>query len=406
MASLVLRIFVVSLLVLTAGSIDLVIHRLLGKHVSCYPVVCRVGFQASFCKRNRTSDYCHLCPYGSRQDRAVDSRSLYATEDIPKCSRVEIACLMSETTPVVENGKVVRCECDLSNGYVGEDPLCIKVNSCPPERELANTSGRCIPCPSGSCKNTTGYEFCKPWTSCETHGRETLKVGNSTADTVCGKRLQTTKSEPSLYPTANTFALTLKCETGDCLTKAEQTVSKEVIDNPLQHQDKTDQHHSKAGGELSNLYFLALVTSMILILCMICGFTVIYWKLKGRLVKGFHRSLSSKKEKDIENCLKPGIQEVNEIHKHKEKGTVAEKSILIDDYEQPAAKTSTPIDDEEQPETMYPPINEQPAEPTAPELSMQGNLEPLIHVPSSCYTSDAKNDGLKVNIYVQKGNYG
>ncbi|XP_021366460.1 uncharacterized protein LOC110458833 isoform X2 [Mizuhopecten yessoensis] len=395
--ALVLRICVISLLVLTTGSIDLVIHRLFGKHISCFPVVCRVGFQASFCKSNRTSDYCHMCPHGSRQDRAVDSRTLYATEDIPKCSRVDIACLMSETTPVVENGKVVRCKCDLAKGYVGEDPLCIKVNSCPPGLELANTSGRCIPCPSGSRKNTTGYEFCKPWTSCETHGRETLKVGNSTADTVCGKRLQTTKSEQSLYPTANTFAVTLICGTGDCLIKAEQTVSKDFMDSTQQYQDMAKKEHLIDCRGLSMMDASLISGMTLMLLIMIIGFIFFNRKLNRRHVKGNRLSWKKKKK---------GIQEVNETPKHKEKGAVAEKSILIDDYEQPAAKTSTPIDDQEQPATIYPPINEQPAEPTAPELSMQGNIQPLIHVPPSCYTSDAQNDGFKVNIYVPQGNYG
>ncbi|XP_021366501.1 uncharacterized protein LOC110458869 [Mizuhopecten yessoensis] len=362
-------------------SMELVSHWLSGGYVQCYPVVCLAGFQASFCKLDRTSDYCHSCPVGSTQDIIVDTRTLRSQNDVPKCSRIDIACLQPETTPVVENGIIARCECDLSNGYIGEDPLCMKVNRCFRGEELDKSSGRCSPCQKGSYKNTTGYEFCQPWTSCETLGRETLKVGNTTADTVCGKRLQTTNSEPSLYPTANTFSVTLKCGTGDCLTKADQTEFKEdVMDSTLQHQNKTDQHHSKDCGERSLQYAVVIAIMMLMLLIMAVCFLRISCKLDRTPWKGFR--LSTRNEKDIEMCFKQGIQEENGIAKHEAK-TASEKS--------------TPFDDCDQPATLYPPINEQPAEPTAPELSMQGNLQPLIHVPPSCCTCD---------VYVPKGNYG
>ncbi|OWF44065.1 hypothetical protein KP79_PYT21123 [Mizuhopecten yessoensis] len=121
-------------------SMELVSHWLSGGYVQCYPVVCLAGFQASFCKLDRTSDYCHSCPVGSTQDIIVDTRTLRSQNDVPKCSRIDIACLQPETTPVVENGIIARCECDLSNGYIGEDPLCMKVNRCFRGEELDKSS--------------------------------------------------------------------------------------------------------------------------------------------------------------------------------------------------------------------------------------------------------------------------
>ncbi|XP_033724523.1 uncharacterized protein LOC117314566 [Pecten maximus] len=164
MAQFSLHICVVLLQVSKTVSVHLVQHQLSGRPIYCKPVICRIGFQASFCKKNSTSDYCHLCPQGSKQDQVVDSGIVHYEKDIPKCVRVDNACFLPETAPVFENGKAVRCSCDLSRGFIGDNLFCTKVKSCAPGLELTNTSGRCIPCPHGTYKNTSNYDFCQPHT--------------------------------------------------------------------------------------------------------------------------------------------------------------------------------------------------------------------------------------------------
>ncbi|XP_069109170.1 uncharacterized protein [Argopecten irradians] len=157
-------IYVTIVQISTAKPIYLVPHLLSGKPVNCIPVECRKGFQLSFCKRNRTTDYCHLCPPGSKQDQAVYSGMVRSEEDIPKCQRIDTTCLMPETISIVENGRV-HCVCDISRGYIGDDAFCIRMGSCSPGMELTKTSGRCMPCPQGTYKATEDYTFCQPHTS-------------------------------------------------------------------------------------------------------------------------------------------------------------------------------------------------------------------------------------------------
>ncbi|XP_069109169.1 tumor necrosis factor receptor superfamily member 11B-like isoform X1 [Argopecten irradians] len=200
-------IYVTIVQISTAKPIYLVPHLLSGKPVNCIPVECRKGFQLSFCKRNRTTDYCHLCPPGSKQDQAVYSGMVRSEEDIPKCQRIDTTCLMPETISIVENGRV-HCVCDISRGYIGDDAFCIRMGSCSPGMELTKTSGRCMPCPQGTYKATEDYTFCQPHTSCDANGRETVEEGNAISDTVCGRYLQTTKQLKSVHLTPTTVVMT------------------------------------------------------------------------------------------------------------------------------------------------------------------------------------------------------
>ncbi|XP_033731440.1 uncharacterized protein LOC117321068 [Pecten maximus] len=173
--------------------------------------------------------------------------------------------------------------------------------------------------------------------------------------------------------------VTSPCETTDCLGRTDEKSYNEVtMASP--RQVPTDLNNSH-GHSLSLLYGIIIIGLVLLVLI---GIGNLYLNVKTS--RGFlnvyqhHR----RRERDVEIANESeslslrGIQEVGE-NRHPKGGTAPENETMIHDTEEPG--------------TFYPPINENPAEPTAPDLSIPGLACPPIHVSSAWSTSNPSNKG-------------
>ncbi|XP_036388336.1 tumor necrosis factor receptor superfamily member 1B-like [Megalops cyprinoides] len=92
---------------------------------------------------------------------------------------------------------------------------CSRFTTCPPGQGVsmqgtADSDVRCSPCTAGTFSDKKSYtEPCRPHTNCEFQGRNTLRPGNATSDTVCGQIVRlpfitttTTTTTPTPTPTS------------------------------------------------------------------------------------------------------------------------------------------------------------------------------------------------------------
>ncbi|OWF46786.1 Tumor necrosis factor receptor superfamily member 19L [Mizuhopecten yessoensis] len=197
------------------------------QHVECISVICHAGSQLSFCKRNKTSDYCHICPVGSSQPIRVDSSKVKEKKGISKCMPIDLDC-PPEAVPIIENGKTTGCKCDTLRGYAGRDfMLCQSYPKCSPGMAFQSHDGTCSPCPAGSFNSEWSYGSCTPHTNCTQHNRETVLVGNATMDTVCGgEQLET---HVVMYPAVTTHAVLQLHKMADFSDGQKETIQSDTV---------------------------------------------------------------------------------------------------------------------------------------------------------------------------------
>ncbi|XP_060078311.1 tumor necrosis factor receptor superfamily member 21-like [Ylistrum balloti] len=288
----------------------------------------------SFCKKNRTSDYCHQCPIGSFQAFSVDSRTVRDSQEILKCRRLHIDC-PPEAVPTLEDG--IDCKCDTSRGYVGKDPmLCLKYPKCPPGKGFDIENGTCSVCPVGTFNPERSYLSCKSHTNCTQNNTETVLFGNATMDTVCGKRstITSTVTTTDIVPQA----VVAHKENGWQTNIKESEGTEDIqLKNPL-GKDSIDVERYKN----SELIIVIVVMSIVIITLTLLLSVVIRKRRKETPTND--KSVSAMKVYD-------------------------EKLLNRGDDKPDHAKISLTGDEEPGTLTVYPGINKVPLEPSAPSLT-------------------------------------
>ncbi|XP_069118091.1 uncharacterized protein [Argopecten irradians] len=297
-------------------------------------------------------------------------------EDIPKCQRIDTTCLMPETISIVENGRV-HCVCDISRGYIGDDAFCIRMGSCSPGMELTKTGGRCMPCPQGTYKATEDYTFCQPHTSCDANGRETVEEGNAISDTVCGRYLQTTKQLKSVHLTPTTVVMTTL---PDFTGKTDPMILKQVEPSST-HLVATQ---SDPEYSLSLLYVLVILV----VVLQLMSFGFIVYRLNGRCFKKLGRPYPRDNYVDMTTITLETVSSTDDSVRRNQKERAASSSFrgvqVSDDKRHAKGRSDAEQEamlEENGPATFYPPINEHPAEPTAPDLSTAPLIYPQLTGP-------------------------
>ncbi|OWF43094.1 Tumor necrosis factor receptor superfamily member 27 [Mizuhopecten yessoensis] len=316
--------------------------------------------KVSFCKQNYTNDYCHRCPVGSVQSKAVDSATVNHLTEILKCVSTdqEPSC-PPETVLVLSERKRPTCECDTARGYAGDNFLiCISCPECPPGTELKK-DGQCSHCPPGTFKTSQGFGPCRRLTNCGGENRETLLQGNTTADAVCGNFLTTATTESaSSVPDMSTresqpilAALSSDGLEGFSLTGDEN--------NPIYSSHEMEMHDI-----YNNQQRLMLVTMAIQVIFFIAILVII---TVGVLkIRKMSRDLPTRRGKDVgkdEECLLVASPSDNDTETARIKSAYA-----LDKYEseQEFVSLYQPVTME----TLYPDINSRPCTPTAPRPSI------------------------------------
>lgn len=346
------------------------------RQVECIGKKCPAETQVSFCKINRTSDNCLLCPPGSSQPSSVDSRNVRKQRNIKKCVRLHMDC-PPEAIQVTENGRPVDCKCDSSRGFVGKDyMLCRKYRKCSPGMEFDVTSGSCFPCPAGTFASDMGYELCKPHTNCTLDNRETLSYGNATCDSFCGDLI---KSEETKSP------VLLTTSTAVWGKEEHQVVSNHTVAETVQIKNIKDVSLSEVEYRNSILTITTLVmTIAIIVLCVLLTFVFCKY-LRGRpiLANQTDMMLHKRMGRTDKTNDKPAIQAEDD-------GYAADVKFLDPSYEGIQAENSecavnkkfldpanqgakplgwTGVDIQPETLTIYPHINAVPCTPTAPSMT-------------------------------------
>ncbi|XP_060084605.1 uncharacterized protein LOC132563833 [Ylistrum balloti] len=310
-------------------------HYVAGSTMICNPIICPEGFQLSFCKKNYTNDYCHRCHHGSIQPKAVDSRNVFFSREIPKCTVVETFCPPEASLAFSEEGKSV-CQCDTSRGYAGDDfQICTKCSKCPPGMEL-KIAGSCDHCPPGTFKPLEGYGPCKPFTDCEMENKEIRTPGNTTTDVQCGELLSTT---PAVSTTTQLSTSShLRNEDLDDISRGEnekniQTQSKEAHDD----------------NSCRDLLLVSITQTIVLFMTLVIV-TIFLFKIKASLAAALLRREKESYGDERRHLVREECDTGNNSYSNK-----LERELEYASLHQP-----------ETTETIYPKLNSIPCTPTAP----------------------------------------
>ncbi|XP_060080187.1 uncharacterized protein LOC132559574 [Ylistrum balloti] len=335
----------------------LVIHMLDDlQYVECFSVGCPAGSQLSFCKKNKTSDYCHDCPGGSTQPLPVNSKTVRTREEIPKCVRANIDC-PPEAVPALEDG--IDCRCDASRGYIGSDyMLCLKYTKCPPGTAFETENGACRICPVGTFNPESGYGPCISHTDCALNNRETVLFGNTTVDNVCGELIEL---QVVNVTTANTL-LKGKKENRENLRQTPTEELKQIPDASLKHPPDRALVVTERHTGIPMLVTLVMGVNILLLTILLS--VVIYKWRKGININGKPSMPANVDRTQTGGNDKPGVQVEEDcgpeyaLKATDDTGSSTEdQSLMSMTGEEPGTLT------------IYPQINAVPCVPTAPSMT-------------------------------------
>lgn len=99
--------------------------------ICCKPVTCEINEDYRLCNDTHKEDSCIPCPPNTVNQNIINTSSV--EEQLPGiCKKINCNCLpeaiISNPDECLKTG-IAKCECNLTGGYCGEDPItCRKKN--------------------------------------------------------------------------------------------------------------------------------------------------------------------------------------------------------------------------------------------------------------------------------------